>query len=229
MNRDQADRAGIIQASDPFDHLRLAEPQGPPGKALRAHQLSGSGPRRICRINDELGFGAPVGGDHPAAAGDERVDPEDLARHGSEPADGVGLVGALSGGLEPRQHPLPFAQSRKAVPVGGEIDLRELDVLGPLDGPAQHLAVGVGSGDLDDGDPGQGAGFHRAGSAADMPLALERTQDAAERGAGGAGDAEGAGDVPPAHAIGALADEPKDVVFAGQRCGRATAFGHGMG
>ena len=223
VDRGQADRAGRIGVPQPLDHPRIRQAEAAALAGLPHHQLARTRAGGLARLHGEVAAQPALRRlDHAAAPAVGMEDADHPARAGIEHAHGPRLVAAVRRGPEPGEHAVAHPRLGNAPGRGVEDDRRRRLGRLPPRGPRRERAVRIEAVDLQHRDRRQRAG--RSAPAApplDRAFRLQRAQQLGQRRAVVAADAEGAGDLAPAHPARALPDEAKHLIPA--RKGRRLA------
>ena len=91
-------------SGDTLDNSGPAQAQFPARHRLGADQFTGLRVQGVLVVDDKFPFRSSVRGAEPALATDNSKNPQDLIGGGGDGADNPGLISAVAGGAEARQH-----------------------------------------------------------------------------------------------------------------------------
>ncbi len=198
MNGDEAHGLWRIHAAQPLDNARAQGAGGTAGQRFAQHKLVRLGAAAVARVHDVFVLGLAVDGHNAATALTFAIDAQHLVHAGAQPLDDGGLKATARFG-EPREDAFAGAEHAAAIVflAGDDDDLRRLFIALPALRAGEQLAVGILSGDFEDGDVRQRAGFFKGTvrAARQRALGFEFFQDSLQCNAVVALHAERAGNV----------------------------------
>ena len=155
VDADEAEGAGIVDATDALPEPRPAEPVTAAGQDLRGHQLARLDGGAGVGVEDERVPDPAVRRDQAPLPADDVADADDLPRLRLQAAHRFGVVEAGPDRRQTRQD--AFADARRAAPAAArhDPDSRRQRRRRPARRAREHLAVAIDLADLEDGHRGK--------------------------------------------------------------------------